>query len=90
MFIVNDPNSEPTFDGNVGLSWIDLTIVRLTHRDCEIEDWEVSEEESLSDHTEINFTYSTVQVQFQVIAGIILINLTGYALRKNWEKHLHI
>lgn len=55
LIIVNEPNSEPIFTGGMGNSWVDLIMIGFTNRSSKIENWKVSEEESLSDHSEIRF-----------------------------------
>lgn len=43
----------------MGQSWVDLTMIRLKNRNSKIREWEVSEEELLSNHSEIRFNYIT-------------------------------
>ena len=52
--IMNEPSTKTTFENRIGKSKIDLTIVtsNLLRR---ITDWKISEEESNSDHSIINY-----------------------------------
>jgi hypothetical protein len=55
LVVENDPDSLPTFETANGRSWIDVTF----SRDATVEDWEVREEETLSDHRGISFSITT-------------------------------
>jgi hypothetical protein len=55
LVVENDPDSLPTFETANGRSWIDVTF----SRDATVEDWEVREEETLSDHRCISFSIIT-------------------------------
>jgi hypothetical protein len=55
LVVENDPDSLPTFETANGRSWIDVTF----SRDATVEDWEVREEETLSDHRGISFSIIT-------------------------------
>ena len=57
LSVINNPESEPTFDSGRGRSWIDLTIGGQKLVDC-ISNWRVSEEETLSFHKMILFDLS--------------------------------
>lgn len=59
LTIVNDPLSQPTFQGHLGSSWIDLTMVRLEK--FNVINWEVSEVITLSDHMQITFQLQEAQ-----------------------------
>lgn len=61
FLLVNDPTSEPTFQGGVNLSWINLTMTRLVHRRLRIEDSEVNKEIKLSDHMKLKLLDVTNQ-----------------------------
>jgi hypothetical protein len=50
-----DPDSLPTFETANGRSWIDVTF----SRDATVEDWEVREDETLSDRRGISFSIIT-------------------------------
>lgn len=62
LMVVNDSRSEPTFSGGMGQSWVDLIMVRFAYSNSKIMNWEVGENEMLSDHMEIRFTYITDHV----------------------------
>ena len=57
LSIINNPESEPTFDSGRGRSWIDLTIAGQNLVDS-ISNWRVSAEETLSFHKMILFDLS--------------------------------
>jgi hypothetical protein len=56
--IMNEPSTKSTFENRIGKSNIDLTVVtsNLLRR---ITDWKISEEESNSDHSIINYDIKT-------------------------------
>ena len=60
MIVLNDPNSQPTFDSERGQSWIDLTVCGDLIAD-KIRNWRVVNEESLSFHKMIEFDIQTVR-----------------------------
>jgi hypothetical protein len=68
LHIINEDSNKTTFQSSRGSSNIDLTIVN-NHMLAFIEDWEISEEESYSDHNTIkfnlNFTFNNNRQQYQ-------------------------
>ena len=58
LHIMNEPSTNTTFAKRIGNSNIDLTLItsNLLRR---ISDWEISEEESNSDHSIINYAIRT-------------------------------
>lgn len=65
--IANNPRSLATFENSRGRSWVDLTL----YRQGDVGDWEVKEEETLSDHRYICFKIhlGTTRGKEQVIKG---------------------
>ena len=65
LHIINEDSARTTFQSSRGSSNIDLTIVN-NQMLAAIKDWEISEEESCSDHNiikcSINFSYNTAQI----------------------------
>ena len=65
LHIINEDSSRTTFQSSRGSNNIDLTIVNNHMLDA-IKDWEISEEESCSDHNiikfNINFACNTAQI----------------------------
>jgi hypothetical protein len=65
LHIINEDSARTTFQSSRGSSNIDLTIVN-NQMLAAIKDWEISEEESCSDHNiikfNINFSYNTAQI----------------------------
>lgn len=51
LLLANDPTAGPTFVGPMGNGWVDVTL----YRGCDLSDWTVHPEESLSDHAYISF-----------------------------------
>jgi hypothetical protein len=58
LHIMNEPSTKTTFENRIGKSNIDLTLVtsNLLRR---ISDWKISNEESNSDHSIINYDTNT-------------------------------
>lgn len=52
LLMGNNPTSGPTFVGPMGNSWVDLTF----YKGCQITEWAVHNQESLSDHAYITFS----------------------------------
>ena len=56
LFIINEKDSEPTFETVNGKSWIDLSVTsgemlpKVTH-------WEIKDEVTMSDHKYISFGF---------------------------------
>lgn len=52
LLMGNNPTSGPTFVGPMGSSWVDLTL----YKGCQVSEWLVHDQESLSDHAYITFS----------------------------------
>jgi len=51
LLLANDPTAGPTLVGPMGNGWVDVTL----YRGCDLSNWTVQPEETLSDHAYISF-----------------------------------
>jgi len=58
LHIINEENERSTFNNTRGVSNIDLTVVNISLL-TDVHDWEISEEDSLSDHSYLKYKIST-------------------------------
>lgn len=71
LFLLNDPNSAPTFSGPRGQSWIDLTICNGPILPF-IHNWQVSDEDSLGDHSVILYEIHSSRTRSESKRGFAL------------------
>ncbi|CAK9834362.1 Retrovirus-related Pol polyprotein from type-1 retrotransposable element R1 (Fragment) [Anthophora retusa] len=82
MIVLNEPSETYTFDGMVGQSDIDVTLVSESCAGCQIE-WEVKNDWSISDHNVI-----MIDMRMDVMDAQVEICKRWSCQGANWEKYM--